>query len=147
MTKKILLFLFLFLVLFSSGCIRVLHHDEQKAAIEAEKFAEVAFVQQDFKQAYNTISDELKKYISLDEFTSTIEKMHPDGYPLNVSAVEYEPVPGQQAMNIFLCGQDEQGDYYYYRFVMQGTADKGYEVNGCFRGNGPYPNSSMRQPL
>ncbi len=146
MSKKILLFLYLLLVLFTSGCVRVLHHDEQKAAVEAEKFAEVAFVQHEPQNAYSIFSDEGKKAISLDKFTTTIEQMHPNGYPSKVSAVEYEPIPGQPAMNIFLHGQNEQEDY-YYRLVMQGTAEKGYKVAGFFRSNIPPPDSFMRQPL
>ncbi|RJQ38687.1 MAG: hypothetical protein C4555_04745 [Dehalococcoidia bacterium] len=116
------------------------------AAIEAQEFADIAFVQQDLQKAYDILSGGMKKGYSPEEFTGILVKMHPTGYPSKVTATEYEPILGQPAMNIFLEGQTEKENF-YYRFVMEGTSDKGYKVAGFFRGNGPYPDSPMRQPL
>lgn len=94
----------LVLILLSLGCasVRVLNHDPSKAAIEAENCADVAFKQYNPQKAFDTLSDKMKKYYSMDEFTSTIAKMHPTGYSSKVSALEYEPIPGEPAMNIYL---------------------------------------------
>lgn len=146
MAKKILLCLFLFSVIFSPSCITVLKHNQDKAAAEAEKFANLAFIQNDFQSAYNILVDEAKTSMSVNEFTSFIEGLHPNGYPSNVSAVEYEPIPGQPAMNIYLHGQDTK-ETYYYRFVMLGTEAKGYKVTGIYRSNTEPPASTLRKPL
>ena len=146
--KTIIYFLPLVLMLLSLGCAsaRVLHHEPSEAAIEAEKFAEVAFVQHNSQEAYDALSNKTKKGTSPEEFASIIVKIHPTGYPSKVSPLEYEPILGQPAMNIYLQGQNEK-EYFYYRLVMEGTADEGYRVGGFFRGNGPYSESSLRRSL
>jgi hypothetical protein len=146
--KKFLVFIPLVLILFVSGCVtaRVLNHDPMMAAAEAQKFADTAFVQQDPQQAYDMLSDGMKNGYSLKEFTGILEKLHPTGYPTEVTATEYEPILGQPAMSIFLEGQNENENF-YYRLVMKGTSDVGYRVDGVYRGNGPYPESSLREPL
>jgi hypothetical protein len=146
--KKFLVFLPLVLILFISGCVtaRVLHHDPLMAAMEAQKFADAAFVQHDPQKAYDLSSDGMKQSHSLEEFTGILENLHPTGYPSEVTATEYEPILGQAAMSIFLEGQNENENF-YYRLVMKGTSDEGYRVDGFYRGNGPYPESSLRMPL
>ncbi len=140
----------LLVMLFVIGCgvptVTFLHHDENKAAVEAEKFAQVAFVQHDTQGAYKAFADEMKKEITFEIMADALKKMHPTGYPKVVSAVEFEPMLGQKAMNIYLHGKNDREDF-YYRFVMGGTEETGYRVTGFFRGNGPYPGSSMRMPL
>ena len=74
-----------------------------------------------------------------------IKKMHPAAMPAEVKAIEYEPQPGQRAMNIYLKGSTGS-EMFYYRFYMTGDATAGYEVAGLFRGSGPYP-SKMKKPL
>jgi hypothetical protein len=138
------------MMLLAIGCgvptVTVLHHDEDKAAEEAEKFAQVAFVQHDPQAAYTVFSEEMKKEITFAIMADTLKKLHPTGYPTHVSATEFEPMPGQPAMNIFLRGKRDNEDF-YYRLVMKGTVDTGYRVAGFFRGNGPPPASKLRQPL
>jgi hypothetical protein len=146
MLKKLLLLHLLMVVLFSAGCVTVLRHEPQKAADEAEGFARTALIRQNLQAAYDASADEFQDYYSLEEFTDFIVKMHPDGYPDKVTATEYEPIPGQPAMNIYLVGTSENVSF-YYRFVMQGSADDDYKVIGIYRGSGPYPESSIRQPL
>jgi hypothetical protein len=92
------------------------------------------------------MSDDAREHISLEEFTAVVANMHPTGMPSRIEASEFEPVPGQEAMNIFLVGESA-GEPFYYRFGMRGTVAKGYRVSGLFRGNGPYPASPLRQGL
>ena len=86
--KKFLVFLPLVLILFISGCVtaRVLHHDPLMAAMEAQKFADAAFVQHDPQKAYDLSSDGMKQSHSLEEFTGILENLHPTGYPSEVTA-------------------------------------------------------------
>lgn len=71
--------------------------------------------------------------------------MHPKTFPSRVSATEYEPMPGQKSMLIYLQGSGS-GEEFYYRLVMAGDASSGYRVSGLYRGSQPYP-PSKRHPL
>jgi uncharacterized protein YceK len=146
MCKRIIIYLLVFSTLISSGCAKVLRHDPSMAAVEAQKFADTAFVQHDPQKAYDLLAVETKKTVSSNEFMIAIVKMHPTGYPSKVSAAEYEPIPGQPAMNIYLRGQSEKENF-YYRLVMKGTGGEGYKVGGLWRSDDPPPESSVRRPL
>jgi hypothetical protein len=67
-------------------------------------------------------------------------------YPISLTAEEFEPMPGQKGMNIFLYGENES-EKFFYRLTMEGTTGMGYEVSGIYRGSGPYPPSKSRQRL
>lgn len=139
------------LVLMAASCascaprIRTLRHDPTIAAREAQAFVEAAFVEQNFKHARTYMSAEMRKH-PLSEIEASAGKIHPKGHPTTVSATEFEPIPGQAAMNIFLVG-DAESEKFYYRVVMAGTADEGYTVAGFWRGSGPHPPSKLRQTL
>ena len=62
-----------------------------------------------------------------------------------ITATDYSPLPSQEAMNIQLYGESGS-ELFYYRMVMVGTADKGYKVDGMFRGNGPFP-APIKKPF
>jgi hypothetical protein len=131
-----------------AGCVStsIIAHDEKKAAKAAERFATAAFLKRDYSDAYDLLSIDTKNRVSLVQFQETIIKMHPAGFPSAIKPVEFEPIPGQKAMNIFLVGQ-EGSESFYYRLVMEGTSHSGYQVAGIFRGNGPYPSSKLRKKL
>jgi hypothetical protein len=129
-----------------SPSVSVLTHDEDQAAVGAEEFAKVAFVQHDYQKAYSYLWDETKKHLSLEQVTEIIKTTHTSGYPSQVFAAEFEPMPGQTAMNIFLRGKNEKEEF-FYRLVMEGTKEKGYKVSGFYRGSGPYPPSKLRMAL
>jgi hypothetical protein len=138
------------LALSTSACgmptVRQLRHQPSIAAESAEKFARVAFVEGNVKAAYDLIWEEGKRRLSVDAAARAIADINKAGRPSEVEATEYEPILGQPAMNIFLHGKGEAGDF-YYRFVMMGTEDTGYRVADFFKGSGPYPPSNMRKPL
>src|SRR5450432_65147 len=84
--------------------VGVLRHSESEAAQEAQRFADAAFVEHDFKKAYALLSSPTQAAHSLEKFEADMAKIHPKGYPSTVHTTEYEPMPGQAAMNIFLVG-------------------------------------------
>ncbi len=129
-----------------SANAEVLIHDEHIAAAKAVEFGRAAFVEQDFQDAYRLLSDETKANWSFSQMTEMIKKMHPYGFPLKIIAVEFEPMPGERSMNIFLRGSRKSEDF-HYRLVMHGDAGAGYHISGFFRGTGPYPPSPMRMRL
>lgn len=125
--------------------VNVISHDQRSAAAMAEHFAEAAFVKNDAASASVDLSAEMQRALPAGELTSEISKMHPAGRPTEVAAIEYEPLPGQKAMNIYLKGSGGN-EAYFYRLLMVGTKDQGYKVGGFWRGNGPYPPNG-RKPL
>lgn len=129
------------------GCnARVLSHDPQTAAGAALQFARLSFVQGDLDGSYTLLWDDTKKALPPGKYREAVSAMHPGSRPLNLTATEFEPVPGQEMMYIFLHGQNGS-ESFYYRLVMQGTVRTGYKVAGLFRGSGSYPASNMRQKL
>ncbi|MGP0066412.1 MAG: hypothetical protein ACLQGP_22840 [Isosphaeraceae bacterium] len=129
----------------STSCIRIISHDESKAANTAAEFARAAFVARDYPRAYGLLASSARSQVTLQKLTESIAEMHPKGFPSQVDAAEYEPMPGQRAMNIYLNGTGE-GEAYFYRLLMEGDAPSGYGVIGLYRSNGPPPPSN-RKPL
>ena len=134
------------LVWILSCTARVLRHDQSVAAAEAEEFLVIAVVKQDIATAYRMLRDETRQAVSETAFADIVKQQHPTGYPIAVRATEYEPVPGQAAIQIFLVGERDS-ERFYYRVPLVGTVDAGYVVDGFYRGNGPYPPSTLRQAL
>ncbi|NLO91520.1 MAG: hypothetical protein GX410_05960 [Elusimicrobia bacterium] len=134
----------LFIVMALSGCVSASVQDEKLAARQAGEFCDVAFIRHDAVQAYALLLEQTKQSIPADKFAGILVQMHPSGYPNIVKAIEYEPLPGQRAMNIILVGENSS-EKFYYRLVMAGDAVSGYRVAGLFRSNGPYPgNPNLR---
>jgi len=144
--RKAIFFAQVILLLACVPTVRRLEHRPDLAAKAASDFAQVAFVDHDARRAYELLWEQGKARVPLAEFEKALVEMHPQGYPTEVSAVEYEPIFGQPAMNIFLHGVRGE-EQYYYRIVVQGTAPTGYRVSDCLRGSGPYPPSAARKPL
>jgi hypothetical protein len=86
------------------------------------------------------------KRVSFAEYGQSLSAMHPAARPLSLTAREYERVPSQKMVYIFLDGQNGS-ERFFYRLVMEGTANVGYKVSGLFRGSGPYPSSPLRARL
>lgn len=127
------------------SCVSVIAHDEKAAAKVATQFAQTAFVDRDYSKAHSLMSSSVAQQITSDKLSETIAKMHPKSFPTQLTATEFEPMPGQRGMMIYLKGTGD-GEDFYYRFVMEGDASSGYRVSGLFRGNGTYPPSN-RRPL
>jgi hypothetical protein len=132
-------------LMFLSCAVNVIYHDENKAAAQAVQFVKAAFVQQDSQSAYALLATRTKPYYPVEKLSEWIKKLHPSEYPRVVVAREFEPMPGQRSMNIYLYGESEN-EMFYYRLIMDGTAPTGYRVSGFARANGPYP-SKLKCPL
>jgi hypothetical protein len=129
----------------STSCINIIAHDEMAAAKAATQFAEAAFVARDFSKAHGLLASRARSQIPIEKLSESITEMHPKQFPSSVVATEFEPVPGQHAMNIYLKGTGD-GESYFYRLAMEGDAPSGYGVIGLYRSNGPPPPSN-RRPL
>lgn len=95
------------LILSFAGCVqpKVFHHDVNMAAKSAERFATLSFVTNDFQKGHSLLLEKYQKELPLQAFIKVIEEMHPNGYPTQIKATGFEPVPGQAAMRIFLEGK------------------------------------------
>ncbi len=124
----------------------ILRHDPDSAARTAVGFAKCAFMQGDIVSSYSKLSERTKRTLSLAEYERALSAMHPAGRPLSLEATEYERVPSKPMIYIYLDGWNAS-ERFYYRLVLEGTANAGYTVSGLFRGSGPYPASRLRTPF
>ena len=127
-----------------AGCIESVDHDPASARKKAEEFAQVVFVKQDIENGYALLAEGTRRYVSPDQFKAVVSKMHPRGFPKTVTALEYEPMPGEKAIYVFLTG-DHWGEPFYYRLTMEGTASTGYRVLRLDRASQPYSSSDERK--
>jgi hypothetical protein len=128
------------------GCVESINHDELSAGKKAEEFAQVVFVQQDIENGYLLLADGTKRYVSREQFKAVLSKLHPKAFPQTVTASEYEPMPGEKALHVFLTGENS-GEHFYYRLTMEGTATTGYKVLRLDRADQPYPPSNEKKRL
>jgi hypothetical protein len=110
-----------------ASCAGSVKHDETLAAKRAIEFARLAFVQKNIDKGYELLSDGGKRHLSHDKFKETVTRMHPRSFPTKVTATEFQPMPGEKAIWIYLAGQnaDEQ---FQYRLTMEGTENGDYKV-------------------
>lgn len=129
-----------------SPTVSTFNHSPLMAAEEAQRFAQVALIDRHFQKAYVMFAESGKRGISLEKFIETMDSTHPTAFPLTVAAIEYEPVPGQRGMNIYLYGENGE-ERFYYRFVMEGEMDSDYRVSGLWRSAGLSPATVLRRRL
>lgn len=127
-----------------TGCIDSVDHDPASARKKAEEFTQVVFVKQDIETGYALLAEGTRRYVSRDQFKTVVLKMHPSGFPKTVTALEYEPMPGEKAIYVFLTG-DHWGERFYYRLTMEGTASTGYRVLRLDRASQPYAPSNEKK--
>jgi hypothetical protein len=135
------------LLVFAVGamsCMETINHDESSVRKKAEEFARVAFVKQDVENGYALLADGTKRYVSQEQFKAVLSKLHPKAFPKTVTALEYEPMPGEKAIYVFLTGENS-GEHFYYRLTMEGTATTGYKVLRFDRAGQSYPSSNERK--
>jgi len=126
--NKILLSLALVFIGCCAATCFVIRHSEEKAGAEAEKFAELAFVKQDFEAAYSRLDPVATGKVSLDVFTAQIKSMHAGGYPSKVAAKAFQIETGKgKGVWIYLEGESAEKKF-YYRVGLLGNAASGYKV-------------------
>ncbi len=116
------------------------------AAASATEFAQVAFVEKNIDKAFSMLDPEAQAYIGKEKFSEGLTRMNTPTAPESIIATDFEPIQGQEGMNIYITGESPN-ETFYYRIPMRGTQDKGYKPAGLFRNPGPYPKSPMRRPL
>jgi hypothetical protein len=110
-----------------ASCAESVKHDETLAAKRAIEFAQAAFVDKNPEKAYELLSDGGKRHLSLEKFKETVTRMHSRGFPTKVTAKEFQPMPGERAIWIYLAGQNVD-DQFGYRLTMELTDNGDYKV-------------------
>ena len=126
------------------GCAGSIKHDETLAGKRAVQFAEIAFVKHDLRRGYALLSDNTKRHVPFEKFAELVTKLHPRGFPATVQATEYEPMPGENAIYIYLTGENSRGQF-DYMLTMEGTASTDYRVLKLDRGSGLYSLGSKKK--
>jgi hypothetical protein len=116
------------------------------AAASAVEFARAAFIERDIDKAYCLLDPEAKGNVPRERFIEHITAMNSPTSPAVVTATEFEPIPGQEGMNIYLVGENG-GEKFYYRLPMRESEGKGYKVVGVLRAKRESAPSESRQPL
>jgi hypothetical protein len=116
---------YLLTILGLTGCAKSIKQDENLAAQRAIEFARIVLVNKNFDQGYELLSDGGKRHISLAKFKETMTRLHPGGFPTSVTAKEYQPMPGENALWIYLNGENPE---MHYRLTMEATASGDYKV-------------------
>lgn len=146
MTRHTQAIFVLFLVSVTACTYHASKQNPKIAAANAAEFAQVAFVEQNIDRAFSMLDPEFQGYATKEKFAEVIANMNKPTAPKVVTAIEFEPIPGQEGINIYLTGARD-ADKFYYRIPMKGSEAKGYKAAGVFRNQGPYPSSESRQPL
>jgi hypothetical protein len=110
-----------------ASCAGTVKHDETLAAKRAIEFAQFVFIDKNFAKGYELLSDGGKRHLSLEKFTETLTRMHPRSFPTKVTATEFQPMPGEKAIWIYLAGQKAE-DQFQYRLTMEATETGDYRV-------------------
>jgi hypothetical protein len=119
--------------------------DPDMAALKAILFAKEAFIDLNQPIAYDFLSEEMQRKLSLNKFIALIAQMHPVAFPLVVTATDYELIPGQESLFIWLYGENGQ-EKFYHRLTMVGNAKTDYRIASFVR-MAELPPSQMRKPL
>jgi len=110
-----------------TSCADSIKHDEGLAGKRAIEFAQAAFVDRNFEKGYDLLSDGGKRHLSPEKFKETVTRMHPRGFPTKVTAKEFQPMPGEKAIWIYLAGQNPE-DQFGYRLTMEANGNGDYNV-------------------
>ena len=144
MKRLVLYSAMVLLVIGCRGKTEVGREERNKAFDRALDFTEVAFFERDYPKAYLLVSKDCKA--TFEEFCGGIDKVHPKGFPTSIKAIEYESVPGEEKIKIYLYGRDD-GQKFYYLLVMQQTEKMDYKVLSLQRSSHRYPTSKLRERL
>ena len=109
------------------GCADSVKHDENLAGKRAIEFAQAILIEKKFAKGYELLDAGGKGYISREKLEETITRLHPRGFPARVTAKEYQPMPGENAIWIYLAGQNSE-DQFQYRLTMKADGNGDYKV-------------------
>jgi hypothetical protein len=134
----------LFLAISVSCSFHASKQNPDAAAAAAIVFAKAALVDRDMDKAYSLLDPEVQSNAPKEKFAEVARSIVADISPTTVTATDFEPLAGQEMMNIYLVGE-KGSERLYYRIPMRGNAEKGYKPIGILRGQ--YAPSESRQPL
>lgn len=117
----------LILLVALANCARSVKHNENLAGKRAVEFAQAAFVNKDFERAYGLLSEGGKRHLGRDKFVETLTRMHPRAFPTKVTALEYQAMPGENAIWIYLAGQNAE-EQFQYRLTLEANDNGDYRV-------------------
>ena len=109
------------------SCAESVKHDQDLAGKRAIEFVQAVLIEKNFAKGYDLLDAGGKRHISRDKLEETITRLHPRGYPARVTAKEYEPMPGENAIWIYLVGQNSE-DQFQYRATMKADGNGDYKV-------------------
>ena len=112
---------------FAGSCAETVKHDENLAGKRAIEFAQAVLVEKKFAKGYELLDAGGKSHISRAKLEETITRLHPRGFPARVTAKEYQPMPGENAIWIYLVGQNSE-DQFQYRVTMKADGNGDYKV-------------------
>ena len=115
------------LTLSLASCAGSVKHDETLAARRAIEFAQYVLINKNFDKGYELVSNGGKRHLSLEKFKETVTRMHPRSFPTKVTATEFQPMPGEKAIWIYLAGRNAE-EQFQYRFTMEMTDNGDYKV-------------------
>jgi hypothetical protein len=117
----------IFLLTGMFGCAESIEHDSNLASRRAVEFAEATFVRRNLDKGYALLADKARSYVPMEKFNEKVTKMHPNGHPSRVTAVNAVAVPGERIVNVRLRGQGSAGAF-DYAVTLVGTAATDYRV-------------------
>ena len=127
------------------ACVPSIEHNPELAGKRAVEFAQVALVRRDSEKAYLLLADKTKGYVPLANFKETLARLYPAARPIRVKATEYEPMPGEKAIYIYIIAETA-GEQLQYTLTMEGTAATDYKVSKITRGGSSYlPSTSGKK--
>ena len=115
----------LLIVVWCISCAKSTKQDENLAAQRAIEFAEIVLINKNFDHGYQLLSEGGKRHIPLVKFKDAVTRLHPSGFPASVTAKEYQPMPGENAVWIYLSGENPE---VHYRVTMEATESGDYKV-------------------
>ena len=111
----------------ATSCTESVKHDEDLAGKRAIEFVQAVLIEKNFTKGYELLDAGGKRHISRDKLEESITRLHPRGFPTRVTAKEYQPMPGENAIWIYLVGQNSE-DQFQYRATMKGDGNGDYKV-------------------
>jgi len=134
------------LMIMLTSCAESVKHDEIRAAKRALEFGRFVFFEKNFDKGYDLLSDGGKRHVPRDKFKQSIAAMHTRSYPTKLTATEYEPMADENAIYIYVTGQNSE-EQFNYRLTMEGSAATDYKVLKIDQGTGFFTLASRKQPF
>jgi len=128
-----------------TSCQNSIDHNPVLAGQKAVEFVRTAFVRQNDEDAYTLLSDSTKRYVPLDKFKETLSRLRPSTRPSKVTATEYEPMPGEKAIYIYIVVGENPDQQSEYTVTMEGTASTDYRVSKITRGLSYIPSTTEKK--